>query len=220
MILTWAERHREALEVFDTIPAGRAPGYALDAAGRAARILGDLPRADRYLAEAMEQSPGDRTARVLRILVLTDLQRFEETATGVPIPTRMSGDNATSSFARVLIRPNSPLAQRLGFQIIFGVVGQHADPPPADGLLRAHRGWPGHRATEKCEELASSHAAPMLKCWDLSDGGRVSAFHGVRRRLHRKLLSGRHRRSSAFTRAAHAVRCTAGLPTGRGHVRA
>ena len=50
MILTWAERHREALEVFDTIPAGRAPGYALDAAGRAARILGDLPRADRYLA--------------------------------------------------------------------------------------------------------------------------------------------------------------------------
>ena len=81
VILTWAERHREALEVFDTIPPGRAPGYALAAAGRAARILGDLGRADRYLAEAMERSPGDRNARVLRILVLTDLQRFEEART-------------------------------------------------------------------------------------------------------------------------------------------
>jgi len=52
--------------------------------------------------------------------------------------------------------------QTLGFQIILGEVDEHADPPHADGLLRAHRGWPGHRATEKCEGVKKSRRRTPL----------------------------------------------------------
>jgi biofilm PGA synthesis protein PgaA len=77
-VLTWAGRNQEALAVFAPIGPDLAPGYAIVAASRAARLVGDLPRADAYLARALERFPTDRTARALRVLVLTDLQRFEE----------------------------------------------------------------------------------------------------------------------------------------------
>jgi biofilm PGA synthesis protein PgaA len=77
-VLTWAGRNREALAVFDAIGAERAPYYAIEAAARAARNLGELARADADLALGLVRFPADRSMRALRVLVLTDAQRFEE----------------------------------------------------------------------------------------------------------------------------------------------
>jgi biofilm PGA synthesis protein PgaA len=78
VILHWAGRNAEALEVFEAIGADAAPAYALLAGARAARAVGKLDVADRYLQRGAERFPADRGWGTTRVLVLVDLQRLDE----------------------------------------------------------------------------------------------------------------------------------------------
>lgn len=78
VVLQWAGRDREMLEVFDTIAPETAPDYALFAAARAARSLGELERAETYLGRGAERFPDQNRWVVLRALVYADGARFED----------------------------------------------------------------------------------------------------------------------------------------------
>jgi biofilm PGA synthesis protein PgaA len=78
VILHWAGRNAEALEVFETIGPDAAPDYALLAGARAARATGRLDVADAYLQRGAVRFPADPGWRTTRVLVLVDLQRMEE----------------------------------------------------------------------------------------------------------------------------------------------
>jgi biofilm PGA synthesis protein PgaA len=77
-ILQWAGRDREMLEVFDAIGPDAAPEYALFAAARSARSLGEYDRADRYLQRGASRFPDERRWDVLRALVYVDAGRLED----------------------------------------------------------------------------------------------------------------------------------------------
>jgi biofilm PGA synthesis protein PgaA len=78
VILGWAGRDREMLEVFDTIGADSAPDYALLAAARSARAVGELDRAEAYLRRGGERFPEERRWETLRALVYVDGGRFDD----------------------------------------------------------------------------------------------------------------------------------------------
>ena len=78
VMLHWAGRHAESLEVFDTIGPGVAPDYALLEAARAARATGKLNTADAYLQRGATRFPADLRWRTTRVLVLVDLPRMDE----------------------------------------------------------------------------------------------------------------------------------------------
>ncbi len=78
VILQWAGRDREMLEVFETIGLEAAPDYALLAAARAARATGELARAEGYLEVGAWRFPGEAPWELLRALVYVDGGRFEK----------------------------------------------------------------------------------------------------------------------------------------------
>jgi biofilm PGA synthesis protein PgaA len=78
VILHWAGRNAEALEVFETIGLDAAPDYALLVGARAARATGKLDVADTYLQRGAVRFPADPAWRTTRVLVLVDLQRLDE----------------------------------------------------------------------------------------------------------------------------------------------
>jgi hypothetical protein len=59
VILGWAGRDREMLEVFETIGPDAAFDYALFAAARSARAVGELDRADAYIKRGAERFPDE-----------------------------------------------------------------------------------------------------------------------------------------------------------------
>jgi tetratricopeptide (TPR) repeat protein len=69
VILQWAGRDEEMLEVFDAIGTEAAPEYALFAAARSARNVGDYDRAERYLARGAARFPDEPRWAILRALV-------------------------------------------------------------------------------------------------------------------------------------------------------
>jgi len=96
VILQWAGRDREMLEVFETIGPDAAPDYALFAAARSARALGELDRADAYLVRGAERFPEERRWAILRALIYVDGGRFEDarqvlTASIGPDPPDLEG---------------------------------------------------------------------------------------------------------------------------------
>jgi biofilm PGA synthesis protein PgaA len=78
VILEWAGREGEMLEVFDTIGPDAAPDYALFAAARSARTLGQFARADGYLQRGAARFPDEQRWPILRALVYVDAGRLEE----------------------------------------------------------------------------------------------------------------------------------------------
>jgi tetratricopeptide (TPR) repeat protein len=78
VILGWAGRDREMLEVFETIGPDAAFDYALFAAARSARAVGELDRAGAYLKRGAERFPDQSRWAVLQALVYVDGGRFEE----------------------------------------------------------------------------------------------------------------------------------------------
>ena len=78
VILHWAGRNAEALEVFQSIGPDAAPDYALLAGARAARAVGRLDVADAYLERGGARFPADRHWDTTRVLVLVDLQRMDD----------------------------------------------------------------------------------------------------------------------------------------------
>ncbi len=95
-ILQWAGRDREALDVFDTVGPDAAPDYALFAAARSARALGELDRAGAYLRRGAERFPDDPRWPTLQALVDVDGGRLEAarevlTATYGTDPTDIEG---------------------------------------------------------------------------------------------------------------------------------
>ena len=78
VILQWAGRDRESLEVFDAIGPDAAPDYALFAAARSARGLGEFDRADRYLQRGIARFPDEQQWPILRALVYVDAGRFDD----------------------------------------------------------------------------------------------------------------------------------------------
>jgi biofilm PGA synthesis protein PgaA len=78
VILGWAGRDREMLEVFETIGPDAAFDYALFAAARSARAVGELDRADAYIKRGAERFPDEPRWALLRALVYVDGGRFEE----------------------------------------------------------------------------------------------------------------------------------------------
>jgi biofilm PGA synthesis protein PgaA len=81
VILQWAGRDEEMLEVFDAIGTEAAPEYALFAAARSARNVGDYDRAERYLARGAARFPDEPRWAILRALVYVDAGRFEDART-------------------------------------------------------------------------------------------------------------------------------------------
>jgi biofilm PGA synthesis protein PgaA len=78
VILQWAGRDREMLEVFDTIGPDAAFDYTLFAAARSARGVGELDRAEAYLRRGAERFPEQPRWEQLRALVYIDAGRFED----------------------------------------------------------------------------------------------------------------------------------------------
>jgi biofilm PGA synthesis protein PgaA len=78
VILHWAGRNAEALDVFQSIGPDTAPDYALLAGARAARAVGRLDVADAYLERGRARFPADPHWNTTRVLVLVDLQRMDE----------------------------------------------------------------------------------------------------------------------------------------------
>ena len=78
VILGWAGRDREMLEVFETIGPDAAFDYTLFAAARSARAVGELDRAEAYLTRGAERFPDEPRWALLRALVYVDGGRFEE----------------------------------------------------------------------------------------------------------------------------------------------
>jgi biofilm PGA synthesis protein PgaA len=78
VILGWVGRDREMLEVFETIGPDAAFDYALFAAARSARAVGELDRAGAYLKRGAERFPDQSRWAVLLALVYVDGGRFEE----------------------------------------------------------------------------------------------------------------------------------------------
>src|SRR5262245_50229071 len=78
VILGWANRDREMLEVFDTIGPDAAFDYLLFAAARSARAVGEHDRAEAYLKRGAERFPDQSRWELLRALVYVDGGRFEE----------------------------------------------------------------------------------------------------------------------------------------------
>ena len=78
IILGWAGRDREMLQVFETIGPEVAFDYTLFAAARSARAVGELDRAEAYLKRGAERFPDDSRWALLRALVYIDGGRFEE----------------------------------------------------------------------------------------------------------------------------------------------
>jgi biofilm PGA synthesis protein PgaA len=78
VVLHWAGRNAEALEVFAAIGPEAAPAYALLVGARAARAAGRLDLADAYLARGAERFPAERGWSTTRVLVLVDQGRLDE----------------------------------------------------------------------------------------------------------------------------------------------
>jgi tetratricopeptide (TPR) repeat protein len=78
VILGWAGRDREMLDVFETIGPDAAFDYVLFAAARSARAVGELDRAEAYLTRGGERFPDEPRWELLRALVYVDGGRFEE----------------------------------------------------------------------------------------------------------------------------------------------
>ena len=78
VILHWAGRDAEAVQVLRSAGVADAPDYALMAAARAARNTRDYATAEALLAEGTRRFPAQRDFRTLRALVLIDLGRRDE----------------------------------------------------------------------------------------------------------------------------------------------
>lgn len=101
VVLTWADRHREALEIYERPGvAATAPDYVHAAAARAYRSRGASPRAERIARSALEKNPGNPEWTVFLALVLIDQERAADADALLGTVTEQNPRNAEAWLAR------------------------------------------------------------------------------------------------------------------------
>ena len=78
VVLGWAERDAEAIELFRTLPPGQAPGYVVSAAARSSRNLGRYDEALDLYGQGQSRWPGNTEFALGEVHTLLDAGRHDE----------------------------------------------------------------------------------------------------------------------------------------------
>lgn len=78
VVLGWAGRDAEAIELFRTLPPGQAPGYVVSAAARSSRNLGRYDEALDLYGQGQSRWPGDTEFALGEVHTLLDAGRHDE----------------------------------------------------------------------------------------------------------------------------------------------
>jgi biofilm PGA synthesis protein PgaA len=191
VVLSWAERHSEALEVARALPPGAAPPYVLRALGESLLAL-DRPRqaADLY-RRILESEPEAAETRMALFWAEIEAERFgeafrviDEMAVSAPSGRPKVSAERTASMARALGDRLAEAQSRLERL-------SHRQPDDPDILLSLStvyrwRGWP-EQALATVDRVVAGHpglaSALVARTRALMDLGRLEEAGALVRRL-------------------------------------